>query len=79
MTSVADNKANIVLLRKLNSSDHVVAGRDIDRIANVVAQLAGARLRGKRVTALVGKESLHNRRRRLKAGKIILDIIPSKK
>ena len=63
MTSVADNEANVVLLGKVNSSNHIVSRGDIDRIVNVVAHQTRAGLCSKGVTAVVGKVGLHDGRR----------------
>lgn len=61
MARVFDDKTDVVSLGKLDGRDNVVARRDIHRVAHVVAQQTGPAHRGKRITALVGKVSLHNR------------------
>ena len=65
MTSVLDNETDVVLLGKVNGGNDIVAGRDIDCVADKVAQEAWPRLRGEGVATLVGKVGLHDRGGRL--------------
>lgn len=63
MASVADNHTDVVLGRKGQGGGHVGSARDVDSIADVVAQQAGLRLGREGIAALVGEEGLHDRRR----------------
>lgn len=65
MTSVLNNETNVVVLGKVNRSNDIVAGRDVDCVADKVAQQTRPRLRGEGVATLVGKVGLHDRGRRL--------------
>jgi hypothetical protein len=68
MTGVADNEANVVLAGKVHRSDDLIARRNVHRVIDKVAELAGLRLGGVRVAGLVGKVRLHHRRGRVQAG-----------
>lgn len=65
MTSVLDNETDVVVFGKVNRGNDIVAGRDIDCVADKVAQQTRPRLRGEGVATLVGKVGLHDRGRRL--------------
>lgn len=65
MAGVLDHKADVVLTGKFDSSNHVIAGGDIHRVTGKVAQSAGLRLGGERVTSLVRKVRLHDGRGRI--------------
>lgn len=67
MASVANDEANVVLLGKVDGSNHIVGRRDIDRVVNIVAQKTRAGLEREGVTAVVGKVGLHDGRRRCDA------------
>ena len=67
MAGVTDDKANVVLASKVHSSDDLIAGGDVDSVADVVAQRARLGLGRERITCLVGKVGLHHRRRGVKA------------
>lgn len=62
MTSVANDKADVVLLGEFDGGNHIVAGGYIDGIIDVVAQETRLGLCGEGVTALVGKVGLHDGR-----------------
>lgn len=65
MAGVLDHKADVVLTGKVDSSNDLIAGGDIHRVTGKVAQSAGLRLGGERITSLVGKVHLHDRRGRI--------------
>lgn len=62
MTSVANDKADVVLAGEVDGSNHIVARGDIDGVIDVVAQGTRLGLCGEGVTALVGKVGLHDGR-----------------
>lgn len=62
MTSVANDKADVVLAGEVNGGNHIVAGGDIDGVVDVVAQSTRLGLCGEGITALVGKVGLHDGR-----------------
>lgn len=62
MAGVPDNEANIIFASKVHGSINLVTGRDIDSVADVVAERARLGLGGERVACLVRKVSLHHRR-----------------
>lgn len=63
MAGVADNHADVVLGCKSQGGGDIGGARDVDGIADVVAQQAGLRLGREGIAALVGEEGLHDRRR----------------
>lgn len=68
MTSVTNDKTDVLGSRKSNRLLNICRSRGIDCISNIVAELTRALFWLKRVTALVCKERRHYRRRRLVAG-----------
>lgn len=63
MTGVLDDKADVVVLRKLDRRNDVVARGNIHGIADVVPKLTRTRLVGEGIAAPIRKELLHDRRR----------------
>lgn len=63
MAGVADNHTDVVLGCKGQGRGHVGGARDVDGVADVVAQEAGPRLGREGIAALVSEEGLHDRRR----------------
>lgn len=63
MTSIADNEANVVPSGKVDGSNHIVGRGNIDSIVDVVAHETRLGLCREGVTAVVGKEGLHDGRR----------------
>lgn len=68
MAGVTDNETDVVITGKIDSSNNLVAGRDIHGVVHVVTEAAGMGLGGERVTTLVGKECLHHRGGGIKTG-----------
>jgi hypothetical protein len=68
MAGITDNESDVVITGKIDSSNDLVAGRDIHGVVHVVPEAAGLGLGGERVTTLVGKVGLHHRRRGIKTG-----------
>lgn len=60
MTSILDNKADIVLLGKLKPSCYICLGGHIDSILHIVPNRAWTRLRCKWITALILEIGGHN-------------------
>lgn len=61
MASILNDKPNVVLPGKVDGCNHVFARRNIDGIANKIAQKARTVGCSKGITALVGEISLHHR------------------
>lgn len=72
MTSVLNDKANVVVTGKVNSSHNVRATRNVDGVVREVAELARFALCREGIAALVGKEHLHHRGGGLEAVKLLL-------
>ena len=75
MTSVLNDKADVVVAGKVNSRHNVRATRNIDGVVREVAELARFALCREGIAALVGKEHLHHRGGGLEAEKPLLTSI----
>jgi hypothetical protein len=71
MARVANDNTDVVVLCKLERTGDILGLGGLDRVGNVVAELAGNTPVGKGVTALVGKVRLHDRVRGWSAGIMI--------
>jgi hypothetical protein len=67
MARVAHNETDLVRPGEVHCGLDVGSAGGIDSVAHIVAELARCRLCRKGVAALVGKERLHDRRRRVQA------------
>lgn len=64
MSCVADDETNVVSIRELHRSSYLLGVGSLDRVVDVVSESARPFLSQEWVTALIGEELLHYRRRR---------------
>jgi hypothetical protein len=60
MARILDHESYIIFLREVDTGYYIIDASNINRVADIVAQLAGRRLWGERITCLVLKIRVHN-------------------